>query len=189
MTLQVIILTFSNELVLNLEEKARRVEKKNPILSNVFLLNNYHYILHTVSNNNMIAQDLLPTFVASFEKKIFCEIEKYRASWNSAIEFLQEPKGVASNAQVHSSDYKHIKARFSGFNKALEKLFHSQKLYSIPNNNLRSELRELAKSIVVPLYKSFLARYSEVPFSHNRSKYEQYTCETLIQMLDSLFNE
>jgi hypothetical protein len=185
-TLQVIILTICNELCLNLEEKARRVEKKQPILANVFLLNNYHYILHTVSNNNMLPPDLLPTFSASYETKIFSEIAKYRASWNQTIEFLQEP--LSSKAvQLHTSDYKHIKANFSGFNKALEKLYHAQKLYTIPNNNLRSELRELAKSIVVPLYKSFLARYAEVPFSKNRSKYEQYTSETLVQMLDAFF--
>ncbi len=158
-----------------------------PILANIFLLNNYHYILHTVSNNNMLPADLLPTFVASFETKIFSEIAKYRASWDQAIEFLQESPGAKQ--QIHTSDYKHIKARFSGFNKALEKFFHAQKLYTIPNNNLRSELRELAKSIVVPLYKSFLARFEGVPFSQNRSKYEQYTSDTLVQMLDAFFNE
>jgi hypothetical protein len=100
---------------------------------------------------------------------------------------LQE--GAAPARPGHSSDYKQIKNRFAGFNKALEKLFHTQKLYTIPNNNLRSEMREIAKSIVVPLYKGFLARYAEVPFTKNRSKYEQYTVETLVQMLDALFTD
>ncbi len=65
-----------------MEEKAKQVEKKSPTLANVFLLNNYHYILHTVSGNNLLPHDLLPTFVANYEQKIYHEIAKYRASWN-----------------------------------------------------------------------------------------------------------
>lgn len=184
-TLEVIILTFCNELCLNLEEKAKRLDKKQPILANIFLLNNYHYILHTISNNNMLPPDLLPTFSASYETKIHQEIAKYRASWNHAIEWLADP----NKAQITAADYKTIKAKFNGFNKALEKLFHTQKMYSVPNTNLRQELRELAKSIVVPLYKSFLARYAEVPFTKNRQKYERYTVETLVEMLSTFFSE
>ncbi len=130
--------------------------------------------------------------VLSDEKvQIFGEIQKYKLSWNQAIEYLQEPPAAAGAPakQVHASDYKQIKSRFAGFNKALEKLFHTQKLYTIPNNNLRNEVREIGKSIVVPLYKSFLARYAEVPFTKNRSKYEQYTVETLLQMLDAFFTD
>ena len=187
-SLEVIILTICNELSLNLEEKSKRVEKKSPVLANIFLLNNYHYILHTVSNNNMLPPDLLPTFSASYETKISQEIEKYRQSWNIACEFLAESSGGLKH-QIHSTDYKQIKARFSGFNKALEKLFHSQKLYSIPNKNLREELRELAKSIVVPRYEKFLQRYAEIPFTKNRSKYEQYTVETLVEILTKFFSD
>jgi hypothetical protein len=186
-SLEVIILTICNELCLNLEEKAKRVEKKHPILANIFLLNNYHYILHTVSNNNMLPPDLLPTFSANYETKIYNEIATYRASWNQCIEYLIDSDPQQKAAQISSADYKQIKAKFSGFNKALEKLFHSQKMYTIPNNSLRQELRELAKSIVLPLYKTFIEKYENVPFTKNRSKYEQYTLDTLVGILNTFF--
>jgi hypothetical protein len=69
-TMPVIVLTVCNELCFNLEDKAKRLEKKQPILANIFLLNNYHYILHTVSSNNMLERDLMLTFSAQLDKKV-----------------------------------------------------------------------------------------------------------------------
>ena len=106
------------------------------------------------------------------------------------LDNLQEPAaGGKQSQQIHTADYKQIKARFSGFNKALERLFHAQKMYSVPNNNLREELRELAKSMVVPQYEAFVERYRDVPFTTNRSKYEQYTVETLVEILGKFFQK
>lgn len=108
-TLEVIILTTCNELLMNLEEKAKRIEKKQSILANVFLLNNYHYILNTVRNNNVLPPDLIPSFAASYDTKILQEIEKYRASWNQALEFLAETQ--SNKPQMTASEYKLIKVR------------------------------------------------------------------------------
>ncbi len=52
---------------------------------------------------------------------------------------------------------------------------------------LQQELRDLAKQTVVPVYREFLKRYADVPFSKNRGKYERYSCETLEKMIDGFF--
>jgi len=73
------------------------------------------------------------------------------------------------------------------FNSEVEEQFHTQKNFSVPDADLQKKLRSDTKSKILPLYVSFMDRYSEVPFSKNKGKYFRYSPETLEQMLDHYF--
>jgi hypothetical protein len=81
-TAEIIILTLISELRKNLEDKAKQLEKKNPALAYVFLLNNYHYILHGVTQNGLLPEDLLPSFTATLSNLIVVEIAKVTLNFN-----------------------------------------------------------------------------------------------------------
>jgi hypothetical protein len=59
--------------------------------------------------------------------------QQYRDLWQPALVCLTD----INKAQLVAADNKIIKAKFAGFNKHIERLFHTQKEYTIPNNALR----------------------------------------------------
>eukprot|EP01137_Pigoraptor_chileana_P022073 Opistho-2@86561 len=173
----------------NLELKAQSYDSAP--LGALFLLNNMHYILKTAKKANLI-----PLLDKDFEQK-YAEIvskrrKDYSQCWRKATQHLLEVNRVQSTpskpGKVSKSERAAIKEKFKGFNKEFDEVFTAQKAYSIPDAELRAEVKKENAELIVPLYSKFLERYSSVPFTKNLSKYLKYPPNTIEQMLNSFFD-
>ncbi len=62
-------------------------------------------------------------------------------------------------AQVIPVDYKKkIKSRFAGFNAQFETLYEAQRYFSVPDSDLRSQLRNDNVELILPKYRALLER-------------------------------
>jgi len=83
----VIVIT---DLKANLDEKARR-DKRSSSLSNVFLLNNYYFILKNCGNSEL-ADEIGPKAITTYQTWVDEQREIYRASWSKVLDYLIEDK-------------------------------------------------------------------------------------------------
>jgi len=172
----------------NLESKAKREKKSS--LANIFLLNNYHYMLKTIRMSEIVSvMASASKFLAEYEKLFDEQMDIYVSSWNKAADYVTitvDDKRIQGRPPSHR-ERKFIKKKLGDFNSEIEEQFHTQKAFSVPDLDLQNKLRQDAAAKVVPLYTKFLAMYADVPFSKNKGKHLRYSAETLQAMLNSFF--
>jgi len=62
-----------------------------------------------------------------------------------------------------------------------------QSRYSIPDTEMKEEIKRDNKQNILPKYQYFYEKYHNVQFSRNREKYVKYTPADISQLLDSFF--
>lgn len=75
-----------------------------------------------------------------------------------------------------------------GFNKEIEDIFRVQKVYAIPDAELREALKKENKDFVLPFYETFLSKYGNVKFTTNTEKYVKHNVGSLSHLLDRFFD-
>eukprot|EP00026_Physarum_polycephalum_P001000 Phypoly_transcript_01001.p1 GENE.Phypoly_transcript_01001~~Phypoly_transcript_01001.p1 ORF type:complete len:708 (-),score=122.75 Phypoly_transcript_01001:98-2221(-) len=171
----------------NLESKAKREKKAS--LANIFLLNNYHYMLKTIRTSEIISVISTSKFLQEYEQLFDEQMDIYISSWNKAADYVTitvDDKRIQGRAPS-TKEKKFIKKKLGEFNAEIEEQFHTQKTFSVPDTDLQNKLRQDAIAKLVPLYSKFLAMYADVPFSKNKGKHLRYSAETLQQMLNKFF--
>eukprot|EP00727_Mastigamoeba_balamuthi_P011209 m51a1_g6710 hypothetical protein (793) ;mRNA; f:123428-126671 len=167
----------------SLEAKAKR--DKRATISTVFLLNNYHHVLKAVRSTPL--QETLgssyPAFAVMYEDLIAKQKAALKASWTTAAQAATLEDPTVKNITKKS----YIKDKFKTFNTEVEMLFETQRRFTVPDVDLRNELRGMIAAMIVPVYGAMYARYNDVPFTRNKTKYIRYTKETLKGMVGCLF--
>jgi len=174
----------------NLENKAKTY--KNHPLSCIFLINNYHYISKHVGPRSSLPMG--KNFVDKYDSLVKKLRDDYKlSSWDKAISYLDlsDSKEILSKCHpvVTKQAKKLIKSKFSGFNSQFQELYNTQRLYSLPDSDLRSQLRNDNVDYVLKLYKNFLNTYQSVQFSSHSGTYIKYDVTTLEVMLNKFFDE
>eukprot|EP01135_Chromosphaera_perkinsii_P008452 Nk52_evm20s1360 gene=Nk52_evmTU20s1360 len=176
----------------NLMDKATMYEDST--LGDVFLLNNYHYIMKTIRKSaySVIFRD----FFASRFDKLFSEKRRdYQGGWMKCFvylmdagrgEFSGEP-GDEEKGKVSSQEKSKMKEKFRGFTQAFEDVYNLQRHYCIPDDELREQFRNDNVNLVVPLYRKFLDKFSHPRFKKLVEKYQKYTPEELEGMVGQFF--
>ena len=75
-----------------------------------------------------------------------------------------------------------------GFNKELEEIYRVQKAFAIPDQELRSTLKEDNRNYIMPFYSGFLKRYRATNFTKNPDKYIKYSEADLVKYIDGFFD-
>ncbi|TPX35775.1 hypothetical protein SmJEL517_g01873 [Synchytrium microbalum] len=172
----------------NLETKSKAYKK--PMLSVVFLLNNYHYIckiLRLTPLGDLLGRDV----EVKFEKLLAKQKELYLTGWKPALECLMDTTFI-TGGKIEKTLSKQqrdvIKDKFKTFNETFEDLYKAQKSYAIPDTDLRAQIVKEVRQIVVPLYNRFYDKYSNVEFSKNPTKYIKFDRQALDEALDKFFD-
>ncbi|XP_014668631.1 PREDICTED: exocyst complex component 7-like [Priapulus caudatus] len=120
-------------------------------------------------------------------------------SHTCAVQVCKYLPGIAQDSRSLSLPYKPtdklkdrdrqlIKDKFTAFNKEMEEIARAQKGFAIPDRELRDSLRAENTQLVLPLYETFLQRYSQYQFTKNNEKYIKYTAEDVRKELGSFFD-
>eukprot|EP01132_Coremiostelium_polycephalum_P005956 gene5956-7418_t len=135
---------------------------KVPIKSNIFLLNNYKYIVGSLKSSNIIDQS--SNLFKEFELCLDNEIKVFQDFWQVLVEQLKFNKS--------KDDNKSIIKKHSSFLKTITEL--SKLKFDIPDQDLREQLKKDAQSIVDKTYDRFkeICRLDKIHLEKNFTPFE-----------------
>ncbi|KAJ7971664.1 Exocyst subunit Exo70 family protein [Quillaja saponaria] len=171
----------------NLDGKSKQY--KDPALTQLFLMNNIHYIVRSVRRSD--AKDMLGDDWVQIHRRIVQQhANQYkRVSWAKILQCLT----VAGNSSGGGGDSSGlsrtmIKDRFKTFNIQFEELHQRQSQWTVPDSELRESLRLAVAEVLLPAYRSFIKRFGPaIENGKNPQKYIRYNPEDLERMLSEFF--
>ncbi|XP_059298182.1 exocyst complex component EXO70A1-like [Lycium ferocissimum] len=179
----------------NLDGKSKQY--KDPALTQLFLMNNIHYIVRSVRRSE--AKDVLGDDWVQIHRRVVQQhANQYkRISWSKILQTLSvqgaSPAGNASfTGEVVSSNTgisrSAVKDRFKTFNMLFEEIHQRQSQWTVPDSELRESLRLAVAEVLLPAYRSFAKRFGPmIEGGKNPQKYIRYTPEDLERMLAEFF--
>ncbi|KAL6989206.1 hypothetical protein U1Q18_014959 [Sarracenia purpurea var. burkii] len=179
----------------NLDGKSKQY--KDPALTQLFLMNNIHYIVRSVRRSE--AKDLLgDDWVQRHRRIVQQHANQYkRLAWAKILQCLSiqglTSSGGGSSVGVDGGGSSGVsrtivKDRLKTFNIQFEELHQRQSQWTVPDTELRESLRLAVAEVLLPAYRSFIKRYGPlVENGKNPYKYIRYTAEDLDRMLGEFF--
>ncbi|KAK1361251.1 Exocyst subunit Exo70 family protein [Heracleum sosnowskyi] len=168
----------------NLEGKSKLY--KDASLSLIFLMNNGRYILQKVK----ASPDLKSVMGDPWIRKRSSDLRSYhksyqRETWGKVLQCLNA-EGLTVHGKVSKPT---LKERFKSFNAMFDEIHKTQSTWLVTDEQLQSELRVSISSLVIPAYRSFMARFSST-FTPGRQteKYVKYQPEDIETYIDELFD-
>jgi exocyst complex component 7 len=163
---------------------------KKSALSNLFILNNSHYVLKSLKGTKVV-DAIEKGSCAEIEKTIKKQLDLYRDSWMPILNHLVDQTKISDNGRIVTTLSKQqrdaVKENFKNFNKDFDEICTAQMKYAIPDVELRAQVIREIKAILLPMYNRFYDKYTDKEFSKTPEKYIKYTKETLGQTLDKFF--
>eukprot|EP01113_Clastostelium_recurvatum_P043654 TRINITY_DN7258_c0_g1_i5.p1 TRINITY_DN7258_c0_g1~~TRINITY_DN7258_c0_g1_i5.p1 ORF type:complete len:321 (-),score=103.65 TRINITY_DN7258_c0_g1_i5:20-919(-) len=175
----------------NLERKAEK-DKKALLLSNIFLMNNYHYIQTTLGSSDLDPALSASSVVGDFKKVLEDQIETYNNNWMKAADSMSlligdDGKKSMAGHTYTSREKSAVKDKLKTFNTELEDHLATLKSLTVPDPTLQKRLRDMIKNKLVLQYCRFVERYGDAPFAKNKAKYVRYTKDTMLALVDKFF--
>jgi len=139
------------------------------------------------------------SFADRYDQLVHTSMKQYRTvSWEKVVAGLDASEiaelhhaftTTPISSSAHKTARKSIKHRFASFNAAFEDLYHTQRHFSIPDSDLRSQLRNDNVELIMTSYKLLYNTMCGLDFSTNSAKYTKYTPTVLEAMLNKFFDE
>ncbi|KAJ0754347.1 putative exocyst complex component Exo70, cullin repeat-like-containing domain superfamily [Helianthus annuus] len=164
----------------NLEEKSKLY--KDEALGHLFMMNNINYMAEKVKNSEL--RDVLGD---DWIRKRNWKFQQYamsyeRATWSSILNYLRED-GISNSGSSGSTLRNLLRDRLQAFYTAFEDIYKSQTGWSIPNSQLREDVRISMSLKVIQAYRTFVGRHT----NHISEKYIKYTADDLENYILDLF--
>ncbi|KAK3162023.1 hypothetical protein QOZ80_1BG0084290 [Eleusine coracana subsp. coracana] len=171
------------DLELNLEAGSRLYNDDR--LQNIFLMNNIYYMVQKVKNSDLktfLGDDWIRVHNRKFQQQA---MRYERASWNNVLSCLSDD-GLCAAGDTASR--KIIREKFKNFNMSFEEVYRVQTAWSIPDVQLRDDVRISISLKVIQAYRTFKGRYSShLDSTKHRDRYIKYSPEDLEELLLDLF--
>ncbi|XP_052195406.1 exocyst complex component EXO70B1-like [Diospyros lotus] len=159
---------------------------KDAALSSIFMMNNGRYILQKIKGSPEM-NDMMGVVWC---RKRSSDMRQYhntykRETWGRLLNSLSQ-----EGLNVHGKVVKPVlKERFKSFNALFDEIHRTQSNWVVKDEQLQSELRVSISLLVIPAYRTFLARYSPT-FTPGRQteKYVKYQPEDIEAHIDELFD-
>ncbi|XP_059639862.1 exocyst complex component EXO70C1-like [Cornus florida] len=167
----------------NLEGKSKLY--RDTALSLIFLMNNGRYIMQKIKS----AEEINGLIGAMWSRKRSSDLRQYhknyqRETWGKLLQCLTL-EGLIVKGKVQKPV---LKERFKSFNALFDEIHKTQSTWVVSDEQLQSELRVSISAVVIPAYRSFLARFSQ-NFTPGRQteKYIKYQSEDIETHIEGLF--
>lgn len=183
-----------SSLGLNLNNKAEAYN--DSAIKAVFLLNNFNYILRSLRRTNLVSivQLRMPEIEDRYGELLQQQKSSYAQSWSRVLHYISENQkpvstsGISPDTKLKEKDRNLIKEKFTGFNKEMDEIFRQQKMFAIPDPELRDCLRQDNLTYIMPFYSAFLKRYTNTNFTKNPEKYIRYKEEDVKRFIFGFFD-
>uniref|UniRef100_A0A5B7BRQ8 Exocyst subunit Exo70 family protein n=2 Tax=Davidia involucrata TaxID=16924 RepID=A0A5B7BRQ8_DAVIN len=157
----------------NLDNKSNLY--KNGSLKHIFMMNNIHYMVEKVKSSELrtyFGDEWIRKHIGKFQQHA---TSYERATWSSVLSLLRDDGRNPVKAI--------LREKCKGFAFAFEEVYKSQTGWSIPDPQLREDLRILTSLKVIHAYRTFLGRCS----TSISDKYIKYTADDLENYILDLF--
>ncbi|CAI5522977.1 unnamed protein product [Closterium sp. Naga37s-1] len=146
----------------NLERKSKLY--RDPALTQLFLMNNVHYIVHAVRKGEL--KEVVGKDWIDRQRRIVQQhaAAYQRTSWNKIFGLLTSA-GLNADGKEGSVSRSALKERFRLFNATFEELHRSQCMWKVPDPELRSAVQLQIAEVLLPAYRAFVQRYTPSPAS------------------------
>ncbi|CAO2829012.1 unnamed protein product [Amaranthus hypochondriacus] len=178
------LITIMDLLDLYLESKSKLY--KDPSLRFIFLMNNGRYMLQKVKGSREIHQVVGDNWC----RKRSSDVRQYhkgyqRETWSKVLQCLN-PEGLLVNGKIHKPI---LKERFKNFNQLFDEIHKTQSTWVVSDEQLQSELRVSISAVMIPAYRSFLARFGTI-FTPGRQveKYIKFQPDDIETIIEELFD-
>ncbi|GMI87854.1 exocyst subunit exo70 family protein C1 [Hibiscus trionum] len=158
---------------------------RDPSLRYIFLMNNGRYMLQKVKSSNDIYEVAGDDWLRKKSSDLMQYHKNYqRETWGKVLQCMSH-EGLQVNGKVSKST---LKERFKSFNAMFEEIRKTQSAWIVSDEQLKSELRVSISAVVIPAYRSFLARFgSHLNKGKQQEKYIKYQPEDIEVVIDELF--
>nr|GMC95155.1 exocyst complex component EXO70B1-like [Ipomoea batatas] len=163
----------------NLDDKSKLY--KDEALGHIFLMNNIHYIAEKVKQSELrtvLGDDWIRKRNWKFQQHAMSYV---RATWGSILSLLRD-EGL-QNPGSSSISRTLMKERLQSFYLAFEEVYKNQTAWSIPDSQLREDLRISTSLKVIQAYRTFVGRHT----NSISDKHIKYSADDLEQLLLDLF--
>lgn len=163
----------------NLDGKSKLYKEES--LQHLFLMNNIHYMAEKVKGSELrtvLGDDWIRKHNWKFQQHA---MNYERATWSSILALLRD-EGF-QNPGSNSSTSRIFKERLQSFYLAFEEVYKNQTGWSIPDPQLRDDLRISTSLKVIQAYRTYVGRHT----NHISEKHIKYTADDLEDYLLDLF--
>lgn len=163
----------------NLDGKSKLYKEES--LQHLFLMNNIHYMAEKVKGSELrtvLGDDWIRKHNWKFQQHA---MNYERATWSSILALLRD-EGF-QNPGSNSSVSRIFKERLQSFYLAFEEVYKNQTGWSIPDPQLRDDLRISTSLKVIQAYRTYVGRHT----NHISEKHIKYTADDLEDYLLDLF--
>ncbi|KAK9067185.1 hypothetical protein SSX86_014510 [Deinandra increscens subsp. villosa] len=164
----------------NLEEKSK-LYRDEP-LGHLFMMNNINYMAEKVKNSelrNILGDNWIRQRNWKFQQYA---MSYERATWSSILNLLRED-GLSNSGSSGSASKTLLRDRLQAFYTAFEDIYKNQTAWSIPNSQLREDVRISMSLKVIQAYRTFVGRHS----NHISERHIKYTADDLENFIMDLF--
>ncbi|KAG7577194.1 Exocyst complex component Exo70 [Arabidopsis thaliana x Arabidopsis arenosa] len=163
----------------NLEEKSKHY--RDTSLSHIFIMNNIHYIVQKVKRSpelrEMIGDHYLRKLTGIFRH---AATNYQRATWVRVLNSLRDEGLHVSGSFSSGVSRSALRERFKAFNTMFEEVHRIQSTWSVPDAQLREELRISLSEHLIPAYRSFLGRFrGHIESGRHPENYLKYSVEDI----------
>lgn len=154
-------------------------------LRNIFMMNNICYMVQKVKNSDL-KSFLGDNWIRLHNRMFQHQATNYeRASWSQVLSYLSDD-GLCAAGDAASR--KIIREKFKNFNLSFEDVYRVQTAWSVPDDQLREDVRISISLKVIQAYRTFVGRYSSfLDGTKQRDRYIKYRPEDLEELLLDLF--
>ncbi|CAG7877617.1 unnamed protein product [Brassica rapa] len=171
----------------NLEEKSHHY--RDASLAHIFIMNNIHYIVQKVKGSpelrEMIGDHYLRKLTGIFRH---AATNYQRSTWVRVLNSLRDEGLHVSGSFSSGVSRSALRERFKAFNAMLEDVHRSQSTWSVPDAQLREELRISLSEHLIPAYRSFLGRFrGNIESGRHPENYLKYSVEDIDRIVLDFF--
>ncbi|KAL2903798.1 Exocyst complex component EXO70B1 [Bienertia sinuspersici] len=159
---------------------------KDPSLRSIFLMNNGRYMLQKVKGSTEIHQVVGDNWCRKRSSDVRHHHKNYqRETWSKVLQCLNQ-EGLQVNGKVHKPI---LKERFKNFNQYFDEIHKTQSNWVVCDEQLQSELRVSISAVMIPAYRSFVARFGQI-FTPGRQveKYIKFQPDDIETIIEELFD-
>ncbi|GKV26102.1 hypothetical protein SLEP1_g35455 [Rubroshorea leprosula] len=155
-------------------------------LTCIFMMNNGRYMLQKVKGSAEIHSMVGDIWCRKKSSELRNFHKNYqRETWTKLLGCLSH-EGLTSNGKVMKPV---LKERFKSFNVKFDEIHKTQSTWVVSDEQLQSELRVSIQAVMIPAYRSFLARFSQVlDPGRQTEKYIKFQPEDIENYIEELFD-
>lgn len=144
-------------------------------------MNNVHYIVQKVKSSPELREIIGDLYLRRLTGIFRHAATKYqRATWVRVLNSLRDEGLHVSGSFSSGVSKSALRERFKAFNTMFEEVHRVQSTWSVPDAQLREELRISLSEHLIPAYRSFLGRFrGHIESGRHPENYLKYSVENL----------